>query len=452
VAKVRELGARVVGLQLPEGLQIFACALADIVERFTGAATVVFGDVTFGACCVDDLGAAALGVDLLVHYGHSCLVPVDVTAAASGVRVLYVFVQIDFDVSHLVRVVRGHFPAGQHLVVAGTIQFGPAVHQVATQLRDGDPEEEEEKGGGVGEEKGAVVGSGGGETGAEGALVRRRAGRYVVTVPQATPLSPGEVLGCTSPRLGEGVDAIVFIADGRFHLESIMIHNPSIPAFRYNPYSKQLTREGYDHATMLATRKAAVDAAVRQTIRGASPAPASPAPASPAPASPSPAGSWGIILGTLGRQGNPAILERLRGAIRAAGAEDPFLLLLSEVTPAKLALMPSVAVWVQIACPRLSVDWSGSFPRPLLTPYEAFVALQATPWRADVYPMDFYARDSGPWTNYYRDPEERAREEAERAKRKAERAAARAARTQAKLASAPDRAATAAALPPPLIP
>jgi len=31
------------------------------------------GDVTYGACCVDDFTARALGCDLMVHYGHSCL-------------------------------------------------------------------------------------------------------------------------------------------------------------------------------------------------------------------------------------------------------------------------------------------------------------------------------------------------------------------------------------------
>lgn len=39
-----------------------------------------------------------------------------------------------------------------------------------------------------------------------------------VVVPQAKPLSPGEVLGCTSPVI-EDRDALVFVADGRFHLE-----------------------------------------------------------------------------------------------------------------------------------------------------------------------------------------------------------------------------------------
>ena len=61
------------------------------------------GDVTYGACCVDDFSAAALGADFLVHYGHSCLVPVDVT---SDVPCIYVFVDIKIDVEHLIETIR----------------------------------------------------------------------------------------------------------------------------------------------------------------------------------------------------------------------------------------------------------------------------------------------------------------------------------------------------------
>ena len=35
--------------------------------------TLIMGDVTYGACCVDDFTAAAMGCDFMVHYGHSCL-------------------------------------------------------------------------------------------------------------------------------------------------------------------------------------------------------------------------------------------------------------------------------------------------------------------------------------------------------------------------------------------
>jgi hypothetical protein len=49
--------------------------------------------------------------------------------------------------------------------------------------------------------------------------------------------------------------------------------------------------------------------------------------------------------------------------------------LLSEVAPWKLALMGGIDAWVQIACPRLSIDWGEGFQKPTLTPYEALVAL-----------------------------------------------------------------------------
>ncbi len=359
VLKVRAAGARRVGLQLPEGLLLFACALADLVAHFTGADCVVLGDVTYGACCIDDLGAAALGVELLVHYGHSCLVPIDLTnggpfvgsgARAPPLRVLYVFVDVSFDTAHLVATVKANFPRSARLALLGTIQFAPALFELKTALEEESARSVDSDGGG-----GAVI------------------------VPQAKPLSPGEVLGCTSPRLGEELrlDAFVFVADGRFHLESVMIHNPTLPAFRYDPYAKVMTRERYDTSAMLAERKAAVARAAAAT-------------------------SFGLILGTLGRQGSTAVLERLEAKLEAAGRSH-FTLLLSEISPAKLARFGlEVEAWVQVACPRLSIDWGGGFGGvPLLTPYECEVALGTTAWR-ETYPMDYYSRGSGSWTNYYK--------------------------------------------------
>ena len=54
----------------PAGLLVFSLTIADILERFTGVETLVMGDVTYGACCVDDFSARALGADLMVHYGE----------------------------------------------------------------------------------------------------------------------------------------------------------------------------------------------------------------------------------------------------------------------------------------------------------------------------------------------------------------------------------------------
>ena len=76
--RIKQADAKCVALQFPEGLLLFAVPISDVVTKFTGARTVILGDVTYGACCVDDLAAVALGCDFLVHYGHSCLVSIKV--------------------------------------------------------------------------------------------------------------------------------------------------------------------------------------------------------------------------------------------------------------------------------------------------------------------------------------------------------------------------------------
>jgi 2-(3-amino-3-carboxypropyl)histidine synthase len=107
---------------------------------------------------------------------------------------------------------------------------------------------------------------------------------------------------------------------------------------------------------------------------------------------------FGLVLGTLGRQGNPPIFDRLRVLLRAHGKQViPFLM--AELNPGKLALISVVQVWVQVACPRLSIDWSGGFDKPILTPYELEVALEETPF-LDVYPMNYYSANGGPYTNF----------------------------------------------------
>ncbi|BFZ18348.1 hypothetical protein BsWGS_21387 [Bradybaena similaris] len=326
--KIRQTQAKRVALQFPEGLLLFACVIADIIERFTEADTVIMGDVTYGACCVDDFTAKALGADLMVHYGHSCLIPIDQT---DGIQMLYVFVDIKIDTVHFIETLKFNFDPGTRLALVSTIQFVAALQGARRHLSP----------------------------------------HFAVVTPQSKPLSPGEILGCTSPKLTDS-DAIVYLGDGRFHLESIMIHNPDLPAYRYDPYSKVFTREYYDIQRMHCARQEAIAVASKAKMIG-------------------------IILGTLGRQGSPKVMENLVSQIKAAG-RDYLIVLLSEIFPDKLKLMNSVEAWVQVACPRLSIDWGTAFSKPLLTSYELSVALKVTDW-CSTYPMDYYASDSlGPWT------------------------------------------------------
>ena len=329
IHRIRTMTARRVALQFPEGLLIFATTIVDILAQFCPSLEeppLIMGDVTYGACCVDDYTARALGCDLLVHYAHSCLIAVDVTS----IKTLYVFVDIALDTAHLVASLLRNFEARKKMALVGTIQFNATIHGVRSILEK------------------------------EG---------FHVLVPQISPLSKGEILGCTSPRLtdDDAVDFVLYLGDGRFHLESIMIHNPTLPAYRYDPYSRKLTRETYDHTEMQDVRRRAIRAA--RTAK-----------------------KWGLILGSLGRQGNPHTMALVEKKLAEKGV--PWVnLLLSEIFPGKLASMADVECWVQVACPRLSIDWGYAFPRPLLTPYEALVALGgAEDWGDGPYPMDYYGK------------------------------------------------------------
>lgn len=81
----------------------------------------------------------------------------------------------------MVECIKLTFEPATKLALLGTIQFSTAIHTAAERLKEHFAD---------------------------------------LVIPQVKPLSPGEVLGCTSPVLA-GRDAMVFVADGRFHMEVI---------------------------------------------------------------------------------------------------------------------------------------------------------------------------------------------------------------------------------------
>lgn len=43
--RIRQAGSKRVALQFPEGLLLYSCVISDIIERFTGADSIILGDV-----------------------------------------------------------------------------------------------------------------------------------------------------------------------------------------------------------------------------------------------------------------------------------------------------------------------------------------------------------------------------------------------------------------------
>ena len=345
--KIQQTDSKRILLQFPEGLIRFGPVIVDIITAYfeqngqNDINLITMGDLTYGACCIDDYLASSMGCDLIVHYAHSCLVPIN--QLNDKLKYLYIFLDIKFDIDHIVNCIKHNFQPNLHkIALASTIQFVASVHEIARRLR----------------------------------LIE-----YDITLPQSRPLSSAEVLGCTAPKLADSINTIVFVCDGRFHLEALMIANPSVSAFRYDPYSRKLTREAYSFGDMYEQRMEAIKESVEVMKRG---------------------GTFGFVLGTLGRQGNEKVYDRMIERLQRHSECKHVKVLLPEIVHDTLKVFSSIDVWVQIACPRLSIDWGSSFSPPLLNPYEFAQSIKmllnkdncASEVTEKVYPMDFYSKAS----------------------------------------------------------
>ena len=73
IAAIREKSRNLVCLQLPDGLKPLAKELTDMIRKETGAEVIIWAGSNFGACDLP-LEVSRLGVDMLIHVGHSAWV------------------------------------------------------------------------------------------------------------------------------------------------------------------------------------------------------------------------------------------------------------------------------------------------------------------------------------------------------------------------------------------
>eukprot|EP01054_Gregarina_sp_Poly1_P003976 Gregarina_sp_Poly_1__3975@NODE_21_length_20913_cov_102_783268_g19_i0_p5_GENE_NODE_21_length_20913_cov_102_783268_g19_i0NODE_21_length_20913_cov_102_783268_g19_i0_p5_ORF_typecomplete_len432_score57_32Diphthamide_syn/PF01866_17/3e83_NODE_21_length_20913_cov_102_783268_g19_i01951220807 len=361
--RIHDLQSKCVCLQLPEGLLVWAESLALIIEEFSDSVedVIIIGDVTYGGCCIDDIKATALGADFIVHYAHSCLIPIDTVS----IPCLYVFVEVALCPQNL----SDYILAAINLL--GQLEKAPSQQNESESERT------------LHRHKVALLGSiqfSGVIHHAKSIMSERVGIPDYFYLPQVAPLTPGETLGCTSPAVDPETHTCVFVADGRFHIESAMIRNPHVQRFlRFDPFLKKMFDESYEMAAMLRYRHEAIQSAQKcNTVC--------------------------LVLSTLGRQGSLGLMEVVMGLIKKRSLKH-FTVFMSELLPSALnqiaAAVPDQQslFFIQIGCPRLSIDWGHQFSVPVLSPYEAFVCLNGGEL-GEEYPMDYFAFDGGPWSNY----------------------------------------------------
>jgi 2-(3-amino-3-carboxypropyl)histidine synthase len=170
-------GAKRVLLQLPEGLKPEGPRLAAIIEG-SGATAIVSGDPCYGACDLPLLEAKSLGVDLIVHYGHTVLVDDSVTR----LPIVYLEARADVDVEAAVKKALKYLRPWSRIGLATTVQHIDKIDEVKNILCE--------------------------------------AGKTVCVGKTGRTKYPGQVLGCdysSAKSISDKVEAFLFIGGGRFH-------------------------------------------------------------------------------------------------------------------------------------------------------------------------------------------------------------------------------------------
>ncbi|MGP8071514.1 MAG: diphthamide biosynthesis enzyme Dph2 [Thermoplasmata archaeon] len=173
---------------------------------------------------------------------------------------------------------------------------------------------------------------------------------------------PAQALGCNytgAEAVVDHVDAFLFLGTGRFHPVGLAFAVDR-PVWSLDPLQSTLEAP-IDRATLVGRRQLTV-AAARDARR------------------------WGILVSTFGGQNRSPTALALQERARAAGREAE-LLVFDRLDPRDLEGRAFDA-YVNTACPRIALDDSASFGRPVLTPPEFLMALgelPLAPYRFDTY-------------------------------------------------------------------
>jgi 2-(3-amino-3-carboxypropyl)histidine synthase len=309
--EITKLGAKRVLLQLPEGLKPEGPRLAKIIEK-SGALPIISADPCYGACDIAVNEAESLGVDLIVHFGHSKLVKHE------QIPTIYVEARATVTVDKAVKKSLPLLSKYGKIGLATSVQHLQALNQAREILI--------------------------------------RAGKTVIIGDSGQMSYPGQVSGCNYSNVKSIVDeveAFLFVGGGMFHALGIAL-STSKPTFIADPYDNRAFAINDEAQKILKKRWACIEEA-----QGAK--------------------AFGVFVGL--KPGQKRLDQALSvKALAEKHGKAAYLLAVREITPETLLEFPSIDAYVNTACPRISLDASGKFSKPVLTINEFMVASGESSW------------------------------------------------------------------------
>ena len=346
IERIKSNDNRLVALQVPEGLKMQALDMMDAIEEETTAKIILAADPCYGACDLVHDKMQRMGVELVAHMGHSQM-NID-----SGMPTQFINVTYDGDPAIdpvLPILAQHHSIAEQRLAEA---QTGQSVAPEDAQDRFLDA-------------VGRVAPLTGTKLGLVGSIQhlhlifdykeRLEAAGFEVEVPVggARLTFPGQVLGCNYSGDQDDIGHYLFLGSGDFHPIGLVLHTGK-PLAMLDPYSGDAEEMSFERIERILRQRFGLIMACDK------------------------AESFGILIGEKPGQMRRTLALRMKKILEKHGKKG-YLLALEHIGPELIDFYP-VDAFVNTACPRIAIDDSVRYAKPLITPFELEVALGEKQW------------------------------------------------------------------------
>ncbi|WP_455393001.1 diphthamide biosynthesis enzyme Dph2 [[Eubacterium] cellulosolvens] len=311
---------KLVSLQVPEGLKRQAVALVDSIETELGITVILVADPCFGACDIGVEKQVALGVEAIIHIGHSEIPD----CAQPGLPIKFIELQFDRDVSELIQNkkkldnLRLVFNPPCSIGLLTNVQFITQLEKVAS-------------------------------------ILGREDFKVYIGTGDTRIKHPGQVLGCNfsaARAVQDEVDGFLFIGDGMFHPLGIGLTTAK-KVLVFNPIADRFQDVDDMKIKIMRQRNAVIGAA-------------------------KPCTNFGILVTTKHGQTRLGFARELKTKLTRHSRRGT-LLALDNVIPNQIDYLPFEA-YINTACPRLAIDDYAMFKKPIITPMELEIILGEREW------------------------------------------------------------------------
>ncbi len=190
----------------------------------------------------------------------------------------------------------------------------------------------------------------------EAKILLLEAGKTVAIGDAGLVKHPGQVIGCNfsnAQSVSEEVEAFLFIGGGRFHAIGVALTTAK-PTIIADPYEKRAYSIHDEVPRILKQRWASISEA-----KGAE--------------------NFGVLIGLKSGQKRVREAVKIKEKLQKSGRKGT-LLALREITSNALMQFPNIDAFVNSACPRISLDDTPNFLKPILSLNEALVMLGEMDW------------------------------------------------------------------------